>query len=47
MNKKKIVIIGLVALIVVALLLTLIFVINKYISIPVSAYDDKIGRAHV
>ena len=40
MDKKKILIIGSVSLIVVALLLTLIFVINKHTSIPVSAYDD-------
>ena len=40
MNKKKILIIGSVALIVVALLLTLIFVINEYSSIPVSTYDN-------
>lgn len=40
MNKKKILIIGSVALIVVALLLTLIFVINKYTSIPVSTYNN-------
>ena len=40
MNKKKILIIGSVALIVIALLLTLIFVINEYSSIPVSTYDN-------
>ena len=40
MNKKKILIFGSVALIVVALLLTLIFVINKYTSIPVSTYNN-------
>ncbi|MFR5856819.1 MAG: hypothetical protein ACLUFU_03300 [Bacilli bacterium] len=44
MSKKKILIIGSIVLIVMLLLISLIFIINKYKNIPVSAYDDIDNR---
>lgn len=40
MNKKTILINGLVALIIIAILIIFVFVINKYKSIPVRTYDN-------
>lgn len=44
MDKRKILIIGLIALIVIALSISLIFIINKYTSVPVSVYDDDLNE---